>query len=239
MMRRLDYFEAILTESRQYPELAQLMGDLKVGGGRPVRGAPEAHPAPPRRPQVPGEDPGLQGRGLPDHPELPRPQGAHEHLPDDQGGGEGEGNSFTGDGEKESPGPPQGGRHREGGRLRVHAQRVNCRSSMNPATDRMNMRHSPLKRDKHNSHLTFSLPEDYGLLFKVCEGAPGGGKLLPKMWACQRGRFVKRLMRSIAPINRPPTALTNIAVLYGFPVISFSRTIRVIGVSVTAVHRTS
>jgi len=31
MMRRLDYFEAILTESRQYPELAQLMGDLKVG----------------------------------------------------------------------------------------------------------------------------------------------------------------------------------------------------------------
>ena len=31
IMRRLDYFEAILTESRQYPELAQLMGDLKVG----------------------------------------------------------------------------------------------------------------------------------------------------------------------------------------------------------------
>lgn len=31
MMRRLDYMEAILTESRKYPELAQLMGDLKVG----------------------------------------------------------------------------------------------------------------------------------------------------------------------------------------------------------------
>lgn len=31
MMRRLDYLEAILTESRQYPELAQMMGDLRVG----------------------------------------------------------------------------------------------------------------------------------------------------------------------------------------------------------------
>ena len=31
MMNRLDYLEAILTESRKYPELAQLMGDLKVG----------------------------------------------------------------------------------------------------------------------------------------------------------------------------------------------------------------
>lgn len=30
-MRRLDYLEAILTESRKYPELARLMGDLKVG----------------------------------------------------------------------------------------------------------------------------------------------------------------------------------------------------------------
>jgi len=38
MMRRLDYFEAILTESRQYPELAQLMGDLKVGA--PLYGEP-------------------------------------------------------------------------------------------------------------------------------------------------------------------------------------------------------
>ena len=39
-MRRLDYFEAILTESRQYPELAQLMGDLKVGAalyGEPLK----------------------------------------------------------------------------------------------------------------------------------------------------------------------------------------------------------
>jgi hypothetical protein len=27
MIRRLDYLEAILTESRQYPEIAQLMGD--------------------------------------------------------------------------------------------------------------------------------------------------------------------------------------------------------------------
>ena len=32
-MRRLDYMEAVLTESRQYPELARLMGDLKVGAG--------------------------------------------------------------------------------------------------------------------------------------------------------------------------------------------------------------
>lgn len=31
MMKRLDYLEAILTESRQYPEMAQLMGDLRVG----------------------------------------------------------------------------------------------------------------------------------------------------------------------------------------------------------------
>ncbi|UCD45740.1 MAG: hypothetical protein JSV27_04445 [Candidatus Bathyarchaeota archaeon] len=31
MMKRLDYLEAILTESRKYPELAQLMGDLRVG----------------------------------------------------------------------------------------------------------------------------------------------------------------------------------------------------------------
>jgi hypothetical protein len=31
MMNRLDYLEAILTESRKYPELAQLMGNLKVG----------------------------------------------------------------------------------------------------------------------------------------------------------------------------------------------------------------
>ena len=31
MMRRLDYLEAVLTESRQYPELAQVMGDLRVG----------------------------------------------------------------------------------------------------------------------------------------------------------------------------------------------------------------
>jgi len=40
IMRRLDYFEAILTESRQYPELAQLMGDLKVGAalyGEPLK----------------------------------------------------------------------------------------------------------------------------------------------------------------------------------------------------------
>lgn len=31
MIRRLDYLEAILTESRRYPELARLMGDLRVG----------------------------------------------------------------------------------------------------------------------------------------------------------------------------------------------------------------
>lgn len=31
MIKRLDYLEAILTESRKYPELAQLMGDLRVG----------------------------------------------------------------------------------------------------------------------------------------------------------------------------------------------------------------
>ena len=31
MMRRLDHLEAVLTESRQYPEMAQLMGDLRVG----------------------------------------------------------------------------------------------------------------------------------------------------------------------------------------------------------------
>ena len=40
MMHRLDYLEAILTESRQYPELAQLMGDLKVGAalyGEPLK----------------------------------------------------------------------------------------------------------------------------------------------------------------------------------------------------------
>ncbi|HUS78286.1 MAG TPA: hypothetical protein VM050_06455 [Patescibacteria group bacterium] len=40
MMQRLDYLEAILTESRQYPELAQLMGDLKVGAalyGEPLK----------------------------------------------------------------------------------------------------------------------------------------------------------------------------------------------------------
>jgi hypothetical protein len=40
MMRRLDYLEAILTESRQYPELAQIMGDLKVGAalyGEPLK----------------------------------------------------------------------------------------------------------------------------------------------------------------------------------------------------------
>jgi len=40
MMSRLDYLEAILTESRQYPELAQLMGDLKVGAalyGEPLK----------------------------------------------------------------------------------------------------------------------------------------------------------------------------------------------------------
>ncbi len=40
MMQRLNYLEAILTESRQYPELAQLMGDLKVGAalyGEPLK----------------------------------------------------------------------------------------------------------------------------------------------------------------------------------------------------------
>jgi hypothetical protein len=40
MMRRLDYLEAILTESRKYPELARLMGDLKVGAalyGEPLK----------------------------------------------------------------------------------------------------------------------------------------------------------------------------------------------------------
>jgi hypothetical protein len=31
MMGRLDYLEAALIESRKYPELTQLMGDLKVG----------------------------------------------------------------------------------------------------------------------------------------------------------------------------------------------------------------
>jgi len=39
-MNRLDYLEAILTESRQYPELARLMGDLKVGAalyGEPLK----------------------------------------------------------------------------------------------------------------------------------------------------------------------------------------------------------
>jgi hypothetical protein len=40
MMRRLDYLEVLLTESRQYPEIAQLMGDLKVGAalyGEPLK----------------------------------------------------------------------------------------------------------------------------------------------------------------------------------------------------------
>jgi len=40
VMRRLDYLEAILTESRKYPELAHLMGDLKVGAalyGEPLK----------------------------------------------------------------------------------------------------------------------------------------------------------------------------------------------------------
>lgn len=39
-MRRLDYMEAVLTESRKYPELARLMGDLKVGAslyGEPLK----------------------------------------------------------------------------------------------------------------------------------------------------------------------------------------------------------
>jgi len=31
MMRRLDYLEAVLTETKQYPELAQIMGGLRVG----------------------------------------------------------------------------------------------------------------------------------------------------------------------------------------------------------------
>ena len=31
MMRRLDYLEAVLTESKEYPELAQVMGGLRVG----------------------------------------------------------------------------------------------------------------------------------------------------------------------------------------------------------------
>lgn len=31
MMGRLDYLEAALIESRRYPELTQIMGDLKVG----------------------------------------------------------------------------------------------------------------------------------------------------------------------------------------------------------------
>ncbi|MCW4050701.1 MAG: hypothetical protein NWE89_13300 [Candidatus Bathyarchaeota archaeon] len=33
MLKRLDYLEAVLTESRQYPEIAQLMGALRVGAG--------------------------------------------------------------------------------------------------------------------------------------------------------------------------------------------------------------
>ena len=40
MIRRLDYLEAILTESRRYPELARLMGDLRVGAalyGEPLK----------------------------------------------------------------------------------------------------------------------------------------------------------------------------------------------------------
>ena len=40
MMGRLDYLEAILTESRQYPEIARLMGDLRVGAalyGEPLK----------------------------------------------------------------------------------------------------------------------------------------------------------------------------------------------------------
>ncbi|TRO50269.1 hypothetical protein E2P71_11045 [Candidatus Bathyarchaeota archaeon] len=31
MMRRLDYLEAVLTENKQYPELAQVMGGLRIG----------------------------------------------------------------------------------------------------------------------------------------------------------------------------------------------------------------
>jgi len=40
LMRRLDYLEAILMEDRRYPELARLMGDLRVGAalyGEPLR----------------------------------------------------------------------------------------------------------------------------------------------------------------------------------------------------------
>lgn len=40
MMQRLDYLEALLTESRQYPEIARLMGDLRVGAalyGEPLK----------------------------------------------------------------------------------------------------------------------------------------------------------------------------------------------------------
>jgi len=40
VISRLDYLEAILTESRKYPELAQLMGDLRVGAalyGEPLK----------------------------------------------------------------------------------------------------------------------------------------------------------------------------------------------------------
>ena len=33
VMHRLDYLEAILTESRNYPELAGILRDLKVGAG--------------------------------------------------------------------------------------------------------------------------------------------------------------------------------------------------------------
>jgi len=31
VMQRLDYMEAMLTESREYPELARIMGDLRMG----------------------------------------------------------------------------------------------------------------------------------------------------------------------------------------------------------------
>ncbi|MGD2200368.1 MAG: hypothetical protein PVJ38_01890 [Candidatus Bathyarchaeota archaeon] len=40
VMQRLDYLEAILTESRKYPELARVMGDLRVGAslyGEPLK----------------------------------------------------------------------------------------------------------------------------------------------------------------------------------------------------------
>jgi hypothetical protein len=40
MMQRLDYLEALLTESRQYPEIGRIMGDLKVGAalyGEPLK----------------------------------------------------------------------------------------------------------------------------------------------------------------------------------------------------------